>query len=309
MAFSPFARLGHGWRITKRVVNESLDDNILDYSAALAYYFLFSLFPLILFLASLLSQFHQQSLLQRFLWALQHELPSQAGQLVISQLQQVLKARHLGLLSFGTILLLYSASQGFSGLINGLNAAYEVVETRSYLHRVGLALLLTCTAGVFIVLALVGLLAEQTVVAAFARPLHLSYAIVYVWPVLRWAWIICFLVLAIVLLFRAAPNVHTERCGILPGAVTALVLWLLTSIALGAYIDHVSNYSAIYGSLGAVIGLMMWFYVLALSLLLGAEVHSEILKEQGIAIGPQRVFKSNGKVEVPAPPIPQRPAA
>lgn len=273
-------------RIAGNVLRESLADDLMDWAAALSYYFLFSLFPLILLFSTLLGMFHARKLAHNAIAYFSLILPMSAQGLVAKQLWHLVQTQHAGLLSLSTLMLLYAASQGFSGLITALNVAYEVPETRPFWMRLLLSLGLACSVGIFMAVALLTLLFGHKLLILFTGP-HPAFWLRWLWPLLRGAVIVVCLVLAVTLLYRYAPNVARTPLGLLPASLSALVLWGVTSLLLALYINHLSNYSAIYGSLGAVIALMLWFYLSALAMMVGAEVHGEILKARGIHLQPR----------------------
>lgn len=258
----------------------ALQNGVLDVAAALAYYFLFALFPLVLFLATLLNLAHMSGFIGRVIASLSRSLPPGAALLVREQLTAVLATRHVGLFSLGLVLTIYSASMGFSGVISGLNRAYGARETRSYAHVTGLALFMTVTAGALMALGLFFLALSERVLAVLAGKVRLSPVLEVTWPVIRWGAVAGFFIVAIALLYRWAPNLPRRRRPLWPGALFALVIWIVISALLAAYIGHLSNYSALYGSLGTVIALMLWFYLLAFALLLGAEFDSQLAKHR-----------------------------
>lgn len=261
----------------------ALQNGLLDAAAALSYYFLFALFPLVLFLATLLNLAHMSGFIGGVIAALSRSLPAGAAPLVREQLTAVLGTRHLGLFSLGLALTIYSASMGFSGVISALNRAYQARETRSYAHVTGLALLMTLTAGVLMALGLFFLTLSERVLAVLAGKVRLSPVLEVTWPVIRWGAVASFFILAIALLYRWAPNLPRKRRPLWPGALFAFVIWIVISALLAAYIAHLGNYSALYGSLGAVIALMLWFYFLAFALLLGAEFDSQLANSRAAA--------------------------
>lgn len=284
------------WAMARRVMRESMEDDVLDLAAAVSYYFLFALFPALLFLSVLLSELHLTGLINNIVATLNESLPREAGTLVRQSIQQLLANHPAGLISVGTILLVYSASQGFTGLMSALNTAYEVPETRPWWRRFVLAIGLTFSAGLLVALALAVLLFGQKLLFFIAGPFQMGPALQLFWPLLRWGLIFGFLILAATLTYRYVPNVRRNGVGTFTAAVSALILWLAASAVLATYANNVANYSAIYGSLGAVIALMLWFYVLALALLIGGEIHHEVLRAKGIqccpgypARGPQGV--------------------
>jgi membrane protein len=271
-------------RLLRATVKASVHDDMLDWAAALSFYFMFALFPTILLVAALLGTLSLQSLTNNLVAALSRNLPYDAASLVSRELHSLLLKHVPGLISVGVILLLYSSSQGFAGLMSALNAAYEVPETRPYWRRMLIAFGLTLSAGIFIALALMLLVLGQKILTIIAGPFHAGVALQLTWPLIRWGLVLAFMVIAVRLLYRYAPNVHREGRGVYPAVTCALVLWIIASALLALYINHFSEYAVVYGSLGAIIGLMLWFYVFALALLLGAELHNEWLKAQGMKL-------------------------
>lgn len=274
------------WAMGRQVLSKSMDDDVLDLAAAVSYYFLFALFPGLLFLAALLSELHLTGLINNIVATLNESLPREAGGLVRQGMEQLLANHPAGLLSVGTILLVYSASQGFTGLMSALNTAYEVPETRPWWRRFLLAVGLTFSAGLLVALALAVLLFGQKLLFFIAGPFRMGPALQLFWPLLRWGLIFGFLLLAATLMYRYVPNIRRNGAGSFTAAASALVLWLAASALLASYANNFATYSTLYGSLGAVIALMLWFYVLALALLVGAEIHHEVLRTRGIRSSP-----------------------
>ncbi|MGH9487705.1 MAG: YihY/virulence factor BrkB family protein [Terriglobales bacterium] len=262
-------------------------DSLLQWAAALAYYFLFSLFPAILLLAALFTAFHAEHLVSNVIAALSHNLPSPAAHLISTQLQGLLAHHVPGLISLDIVLLFYAAGQGFSGLMAALNAAYEVKEGRSLFHQIWLQFALTISAGLLVVLALAVIILGGKTLTILAGPIHLSHVLEFLWPVIRWAIVVIFMGIALWLLYRFTPNVAPQDAGLIPAVVTAIIIWLIVSVLLGVYINRFGRYSVVYGSLGAVIGLMLWFYIVALAILFGAEVHAQWLRAHGTAPAPR----------------------
>ncbi len=288
----------HAWTLIVHTLREGIEDDLLDRAAGLSFYFLFSLFPLMLLLAALLGIFHAADMIRNSIAILSAALPHAAAHLVAGQLWQLLRQPRDDLLSLGTLLLLYSGSQGIAGLMTTLNIAYEVPETRSYPHRLALSLLLTISAGLFLAIGLALVLLGSKLLAVILGAQPAVLGIHWVVLVFRGLLAIVFLVTAIYLLYRFAPDVDWEQVqipppsrsqsrltrGIWPAALAALVLWATASVGLSFYMAWIGNETAVYGSLGAVIALMLWFYLGALAILLGAEFHCEWLKIRGVRL-------------------------
>ena len=283
-------------------LREGMEDDLLDRAAGLSFYFLFSLFPLMLLLASLLGILHAPDMIRNAIAVLSGALPGAAAHLVAGQLWQLLRQPRDDLLSLGTLLLLYSGSQGISGLMTALNIAYEVPETRSYPHRLALSLLLTISAGLFLAIGLALALLGSKLLAVMLGGHRTGLGIHGVVRILRGLLAMIFLAAAIYLLYRFAPDVDWKKAqaapplrlrntltrGIWPAALAAMALWTLASLGLSVYMRWIGNDAAVYGSLGAVIALMLWFYLGALAILLGAEFHCEWLKLHGIHLAVRR---------------------
>ncbi len=298
----PGKNLQRTGRLLINTLREGMEDELLDRAAGLSFYFLFSLFPLMLLLASLLGILHAPDMIRNAIAVLSGALPGAAAHLVAGQLWQLLRQPRDDLLSLGTLLLLYSGSQGISGLMTALNIAYEVPETRSYPHRLALSLLLTISAGLFLAIGLALALLGSKLLAVMLGGHRTGLGIHGVVRILRGLLAMIFLAAAIYLLYRFAPDVDWKKAqaapplrlrntltrGIWPAALAAMALWTLASLGLSVYMRWIGNDAAVYGSLGAVIALMLWFYLGALAILLGAEFHCEWLKLHGIHLAVRR---------------------
>ncbi len=260
----------------KRAVKEFLDDDMTTYAAALAYHSLFALFPFLIFLLGLLSVLHVPDF---FTWLLQQArtaFPADAYQRITEAVTQVQAQSRGGLLSVGILTALWAASSGMRALMNALNTAYDVEETRptwqrylfSLLYTVGLAILLIAASG----LMLVG----PQAIEWLADQAGLGGAFVAVWTWLRWPVAVLLLMLTAAIIYYVAPNVEQPFTFITPGAVLAVVVWIIASLGFSLYVANFANYSATYGSLGGVIVLLFYFFISAAVLLLGAEINSEV---------------------------------
>ena len=266
----------------RRVYAETLDDDVLGRSAQLSYYFLLALFPALLFITSLLGYLagEDSQLRQGLFQSLSAVLPGDASQLIAKTVNDVTQASGGGKLSFGVLATLWAASNGMGAISESLNAAYDLKETRPWwkvrLTAVGLTLALTF----LIVTALVLVLYGHDIADAAAGWLGLGSAFATAWKVLQWPLVLAFVLLAFALIYYFGPDAHQQHwTWITPGAVVGVALWLLISFAFKAYLSYFNSYSATYGSLGAVIILMLWFYFTGTAILIGGEINSEIENE------------------------------
>jgi membrane protein len=274
---------GLGWKeLGKRVYAEVMDDDVLGRSAQLSYYFLLALFPALLFLTSLLGYLAgaDSQLRQGLFNSLAAVLPGDASQLIAKTVTDVTQSSGGGKLSFGILATLWAASNGMGAISDSLNAAYELKESRPWwkvrLTAVGLTLSLT----LLIVTALVLVLYGHDIADAVSIKLGLGAAFATGWKVLQWPLVLIFVLLAFALIYYFGPDSRRQDWKwITPGAIVGVALWLLISFGFKAYLSYFNSYSATYGSLGAVIILMLWFYFTGIAILVGGEINSEIENE------------------------------
>ncbi|MHC8365679.1 YihY/virulence factor BrkB family protein [Pseudomonas sp. ZT5P21] len=262
-------------RVMVRTVTEFVDDEMSTYASALAYQMLFSLFPFILFLIALIGFLHLPDF---FSWLrLQSELvlPPQALEQVNPVIDQLQQAKG-GLLSVGIVIALWTASAGVRLMMSAMNAAYDVVEGRPAWKRFPLSIIYTVgIAGMLLIAAALMVLGPQ-VMSWIAAQVGLEYFIVTLWTVARWPAVVILLMVAVALIYYVMPDVKQEFRFITPGSVLAVVVWILASLGFGLYVKEFANYNAMYGSIGAIIVLLLYFYISAAVLLLGAEMNAVI---------------------------------
>jgi membrane protein len=281
MAASLWRLGGLSWKeLARRVWAETNDDDIFGRAAQLSYYFLLALFPLLLFLTSLLGYFAQagtdlRAELLRYLGAV---VPAQADALINTTVDEVSKSAGGGKLSFGLLAALWAASNGMGAICAALNVAYEVKETRSWWKVRLVAILLTIALSVLILSALVLVLFGGHIADLIAAHFMFGNFFKAAWALLQWLLVLAFVPLAFALIYYVAPDLKARRRWewVSPGAALAVLLWLAVSFAFRLYLHYFNSYSATYGSLGAVIILMLWFYLTGAAVLVGGEVNSEI---------------------------------
>lgn len=268
-------------------------DEILGRAAQLSYFFLLALFPLLLFLITLFGYFNGAGshLQQRMIAYLGDVMPPVALQLVVATLDEITQGRGTGKLSLGVLLALWAASSGVSALAQGLNSAYDVSETRSWWKVRLMSLAMTVALSVLIVSALILVLYGGQFGEAFALRINASRVFSITWQALQIPIALVFVVIALVMIYRFVPNVAAKRHGkgllpsdyrrrwFSPGIIIALLLWLMVSLGFRLYLHFFNSYSATYGSLGALIILMLWFYLTGAAILLGGEINCEYESE------------------------------
>jgi membrane protein len=255
------------------------DHDLLGRAAQLSYYFLLAVFPLLLVLVTLLGYLAdaESSLRNKLLSYLATVMPSSAVTLVQTTLDEITRARGSGKLSLGILAALWAASNGMGAISSTLNVAYAVKEERPWWKVRLIAIFLTIMVSVFIVAALAIVFFGGHLGDRLAAHFGFSAAFTLFWKVLQWPIALAFLLLTFDLIYYLAPNDRRPKRRLWTGgAITAVVLWLLVSFGFRLYLHFFNSYSVTYGSLGALIVLMLWFYFTGLAILIGGEVNSEL---------------------------------
>jgi membrane protein len=257
-------------------IEEFIEDDMTTYAAALAYQTLFSLFPFVLFLVALLGFLQIPAFFDWLLDQARTVLPEQAMGIVEQVIGQIRGQSSGGLLSLGIIIALWAASSAVRMLMNALNAAYDVAEDRPAWKRYLLSIFYTIVLAVVIILAVGLMLVGPQVMEWLADQIGLGPLFVTLWAWLRLPVAILLLVVVVALVYYLFPNVDQPFRFITPGSVLAVVVWIAASFGFSFYVSNFASYSATYGSLGAVIVLLLYFFVSAAVLLFGAEVNAQI---------------------------------
>lgn len=270
-------RVPISWKeLLLRTYREVLADNCLGLAAQLAYYFFLALFPALLFLVALISFIPVEGLLDTITGMLARVAPYEALTLIQDQILKIANDKSGGLLTLGMIGTLWSTSSGVTAIIDTLNAAYDIQETRSWWKVRLIALALTIALAVFIVVSFAMVLVGPALAEKVAMWAHLGPAFEWTWKILQWPIVFGMVTCAIAMVYYYAPDAEQEWIWITPGSVLATTLWLLASLAFKYYVSHFASYNATYGTIGGVIVLMTWFYVSGLAVLTGAELNAEI---------------------------------
>ena len=274
-----------------------IDDNLFGRASQLAYSFFSALFPALIAVSSLMGLFAKSSiaLYYTLLARLGQLIPPSAFSLVMDTFKETTSASTTGKVTLGVLVALFSASVGISAIQDTLNAVYKVKETRAFwkarLQAIGVTLLVAF----LIVLALLALLVGDYVAKQVSHLLTRGYGLGAAIQIITWTMASLLMVLSFEAMYYFCPDVHSRRWrGITPGGVIGLLGWIVGSVGLRVYLHYFNSYSVTYGSLGAVVILLLWFYLTGVMILLGGEVNSEI--EHAIA---QRQILSGG---APLPP-------
>ena len=260
-----------------RVWREISNDDVFGNAAKLAYYFLLALFPLLIFLTSIIGLVlgPGTGLRHALFNYLSQVMPSAAFQLIDKTMLEVSNASGAGKISFGILAALWAAASGVGAMMDSLNSAYDSDETRSWWKQRLVALVLTVALSVLIIGAVIVIFGGSKIEHLGAH-YGFSDAFVLTWKILQWPIALAFMLLAFALIYYFAPDLNRKWKWITPGSVIGVVLWLLVSFAFKGYLHFFNSYSKTYGSLGAVIVLMLWLYLTGAAVLVGGEINAEI---------------------------------
>ena len=271
---------GLGWlQLAKRVWNEIQEDNVFGRAAELSYYFLLALFPFLIFLTSIIGFVLGSGTGTRHMFFnyLARIMPPSAFQLIDSTMYEVSASSSGGKLSFGLLAALWAASNGLTAITDSLNTAYDLKESRPWWKTRLVSISLTIALSVLIIGALVLVVAGGRIAEWLAASYGFGPVFPTAWKIIQWPVILACMMLAFALIYYFAPDFREQAWQWLtPGAAVGVALWLLVSIAFRVYLHFFDSYSATYGSLGAVIILMLWLYFTGAAVLIGGEVNSEI---------------------------------
>ncbi|MDX2040571.1 MAG: YihY/virulence factor BrkB family protein [Acidobacteriota bacterium] len=261
----------------RQLWDKTFDDDVFGRAAQLAYYWLFSLFPLLIFLTALLAYLPEPipRKLDYWLSALNNVLPADAYRLIDTTFHQVTAKPRGGLLSFSILIAIWASSAGMEGIIGSINRAYRTTTLRSWWREKLLAIVLTLGLAGFVLVALSLIFFGESIGLQIARALGMGAAFKTAFGVAQWPIVSILILIAVDLIYYFAPNIKKHRWQwFTSGAVFAVICWLLISFGFRYYVSRFGNYNATYGALGGVMVLMLWFYLTGVVILLGGEINA-----------------------------------
>ncbi|MFC3885383.1 YihY/virulence factor BrkB family protein [Bacillus songklensis] len=247
-------------------------DEISRLAAELAYYFLLSLFPFLIFLITLIGFFPLEQ--KDVLNLISEFAPKQTMKMIETNVNTIIGSHNEGLLSFGIIATIWSASNGINAIVRAFNRAYEVEESRSFIVARGMAVMLT-TAMIFVIITALLLPVFGKMIGLYLfSTFGLSVTFLAIWSASRW--IVSAIILFIVFtgLYYFAPNKHLKLKEVVRGSAFATFGWMIASLAFSYYVGNFGNYTATYGSLGGIIILMVWLYISGMIIVIGGEINA-----------------------------------
>lgn len=262
------------WReFAQNLWREIQDNNVPDGAAVLAFFFVLAVFPAMIFVLSLLPSLSIPHLQEAILDLLHQVLPEQSAKLFEVTIRYVASRGSNGLLTFGLVFTLWSASSGVYAIMQQLNLICGYTERRPFWKARGIAILLVLFFALLLIvslsLAIFGGVVQSWAasIIGWSRPLRMFFA------TLRWIILAAALLLGLAVTYRFGPNVKGKLRYLSPGSVVAAILIALASIGFRFYVSRFGNYGATYGSLAAIIVLMLWIYLAGIALLVGWEIN------------------------------------
>jgi len=260
------------------------EHDVSGLSAEMAYRFLFALFPFGLFVAALggvvAGWLGVDNPAGQIIGGLGDNLPPAIAEQLQPELERLFATASNGLLWTGALLALWAATGGTNALVKGIHRAYDVPEQRPFVLRYAIAIGLTLLAAVGVIGSFVTIVGGAMITQEIADRFGLGAQAFAMVQLLRWPAVFAVLTIAVAILYRYAPSIVIPWRWIIAGAAFFTIGWLIATAALGWYAGNVADYGATYGSLGAVIVLMLWFFVTSALLLVGAEITAALARER-----------------------------
>lgn len=288
-------RMVHGRQLAKELVAKAKKDQITMGAAAVAFYSMLALFPLAIFVLTLLPYLPIPHLEQAVMDLVHQAMPGDAANVFTETVKDIVVTRRAGLVSFGFLFTLWASSNGMYAVIRQLDVVHEVEETRSFLRIRLRALVLTIVCALLLLGALSLAVFGGEMQRWLGDTLGWSKLLLAFFAALRWVVIAAASMLALAVAYRFGPNVRRKFAFVTPGTVAGTAALAVGAIAFNLYVGHFASYDKVYGSLGAVIVMLLWLFVTGLGFLLGAEV--DVLAERGRA--PSYGRETRGRHGVP----------
>lgn len=262
----------------KQLFHRIMADDIFGLAAQLAYFFLLSLLPFLLFLLTLIGYFPIEE--EAVINLISTYAPTQIGELINANVTLLINQQNGGLLSLSIIGTLWAASNGVRALMRAFNKAYEVEEDRSFITARFIAIILTIAMVAIICIAFLLPIFGRMIGIYLFSLISLSDNFITAWETLRWLISSVIFFIVFLALYKLAPNKKIYFKNAIWGALFATVFWQLVSLGFSYYVSTMGNYSATYGSLGAVIVLMIWFYISGIIIMIGGALNATIRQQR-----------------------------
>ena len=277
------------WKyIARKTLREFTADQCPDLAAALTYYAIFSMFPALLALVSLLGIFGQaEKTTAALLEIVQGVAPGQAVEMIRDPIQELTTSPAAGFtLVIGLLTAIWSASGYVTAFGRAMNRIYEIDEGRGFVKLRGTMLGVTVVSLIIVALLAAMLVISGPVAEAIGNVLGLGGVALTVWNIAKWPVIVALVIVVIAILYYATPNVRQPKFRWMSlGSLIALLIFVLASVGFGFYVGNFSNYNKTYGAIGGVIVMLLWLWILNMSLLFGAEFDAEMERGRQLQAG------------------------
>jgi membrane protein len=285
---SPTELKGKGlFAALKRTFKQYSQDNLSDWSAALTYYGVLSIFPGLLVIVSLLGMLSSNG--QKTVQDAAHQLAPnpQLQNLVNTVLTQVKDPGKAGVAAIiGIVVAFWSASGYTAAFMRASNAVYDVPEGRPIWKTLPIRVGVTAVVGVMMVVSAAIVIFTGDLAKIVGDKIGLGDAAVTTWSIAKWPVLVILVSLMFAILYWASPNAKTGGFRwVSPGGIFAMLLWILASVAFALYLANFANYNKTYGTLGGVIAFLVWLWITNIAILLGAELDAELQRGRAIAAG------------------------
>jgi membrane protein len=262
--------------LLRRTAKETSDDDCLGLAAQLAYYFFLALFPAVLFILALASFFPLTNFIDDVVRTLRPIAPPDVLGFLEEQLKRISNTDSGGILTIGILGAIWSSSAAVVAIIGSLNRAYDIEEGRPWWKVRLTAIGLTVALALLVLSSFTLIVVGPTIAAHLASTFGFGAMFEWTWKILQWPLAFFLVSTAVGLVYYFAPDAEQDWAWITPGALIGTLLWVLVSLAFKFYVANFADYNATYGAVGAVIVLLLWFYVSGLAILVGAELNAEI---------------------------------
>ena len=278
------------FEFTRRVLKEIIDDGVLVWASALAYAWLFAIFPFFIFLLTLLPYLpqavkdHAEGPMHDALFSV---LPEKGAVSLWQNIYEVMHQPHTGLLSVGILVTMWAASGGMNMTMSALDRCYDIPKPRPFYKQRPMAVGLTVVVATLILAVLI-LLPLGTAVTHFVRDRHIygiSEGMIIVWNIGRYSLALVLMQGVLAILYFFGPSVKLRFQVLTPGSVFTMTVWLLLGYVFRVYVNRFGKYDQTYGTVGGVAILLLFFYIDAAVLLVGAEINSEMDFALGVPRG------------------------
>jgi membrane protein len=277
------------WKyIARKTLREFTADQCPDLAAGLTYYAVFSMFPALLALVSLLGIFGQaEKTTAALLEIVQGVAPGQAVEMIRDPIQELTTSPAAGFtLVIGLLTAIWSASGYVTAFGRAMNRIYEIDEGRGFVKLRGTMLGVTLVSLIIVALLAAMLVISGPVAEAIGNVLGLGGVALTVWNIAKWPVIVALVIVVIAILYYATPNVRQPKFRWMSlGSLIALLIFVLASVGFGFYVGNFSNYNKTYGAIGGVIVMLLWLWILNMSLLFGAEFDAEMERGRQLQAG------------------------